>query len=90
VPPPKPDAPKPPPRTAEETIAKVDPKLQINANKEEFYANFNVKGKPTRVRGKIPTNLTQKYKNLAGGKKKKTHKIRKSKSKLRSRRKYRA
>jgi hypothetical protein len=87
---PKSDTQRPPPETLQTPISKVDNKLQINTNKEEFYANLNVKGKSIRVRGKTPTNLTQKYKNLAGGKKPKTHKVRKSKAKLRTRRKYRA
>jgi len=68
-------------------VSKIDSLLQINTNKEEFFANIIVKGTPTRVHGKVPANLTKKHN---GGKRKiKTHKIRISKPKLRSRKKYR-
>jgi hypothetical protein len=81
-----PQAPAPQVQTHLEGVKKVDNKLQIDTNKENFYANLNINGIPTRVRGKIPVNLTKKR----GGKKKiKTRKLR-IKTKLRTKRKYRA
>ena len=75
----------------QEIVSKVNNRLQLDTNKEEFYTNLNIKGKPTRVRSKTPANIAKTYKSLVGGKRKnKTRKIKTTKSKLRSRRKYRA
>ena len=75
----------------QETVSKLNNRLQLDTNKEDFYVNLNIKGKPTRVRSKTPANIAKTYKSLVGGKRKnKTRKIKTTKSKLRSRRKYRA
>jgi len=73
-----------------DSVEKVDNHLKLNTNTEEFYTNVNVKGRPTRIRAKAPANITNKYKAVGGKRKNKTRKAKASKSKLKSRRKYRA
>jgi len=59
------------PSNIQNSVSKLDARLKIETNisKNDFYSNIELKGKPTRFRGKIPKNITNKYKGkISGGK----------------------
>lgn len=57
---------------AEEPISKLDARLKLDVSKNDFYSDVQLKGKPTRFRGKVPNNITTKYKQRTSGGKRKS------------------
>jgi len=51
----------------EEPVSKLDARLKIDVAKNDLYSNLDLKGKPTRFRGKVPNNITNKYKQRTSG-----------------------